>query len=408
MKSHMKRKHVQDCKYKCNFCNFEANAIVSMYKHKFDAHPEIDQEFRPQTISRTSHDFILNLLAEQNIALMEEVVNLKSELKDFKTEVVNSVVEVREQTKACLSKIVAKSNEDKPLMSAQPPVLPIHKTKAPPSVPDPIRAPRPPTHHVKKKTRYLSKPKILYIGDTVANNADFANVEKATNTRIRTVNDKKPRYSYNNVTDVASVALADTPVEDEYEQMILAPPTEDITNLDTFYTKPTDNIEDLKQKVYTSCKNTFTTAETALKNFPKLKNILIVEHPIRFDTEENDPVGIKPQLAKYANSIYAQLWLESPLKDKVLVCALNVNNRRGAKEHMHGIYGKHILTKSLIDVISNVLPSTRPSKLPNQTSDHTNCPQAMYQRRKKTTYQHNTYPNSYNIPVYNKFSLLGN
>ena len=323
----------------------------------------------------------------------------------MKTEVVTSVEEVKEQTKSCLSEIVAisSSKDDKASRTSSPPLTPVRHSQAPPRVPEPIRAPPPPTHHVKKKTAYLSKPRIRYVGNTAAHNADFANVEKATKTRIKTVKayssvkDEKSRNTYKNVTDVASGSLADTPVEDQYTQMILAAPTDDITYLDTSDLKPDDNIEVLKQKVYISCKNIFTVAETSLKNFPMLNKVVIVEHPIRSDNEDGDPIGIKPVLTKYANAIYAQLWLESAVKDKVLI------KNFGGKENM-----QYNLTESLIDMVSNALPYTRPSKLPNQTSDHTNCPQALYQKRKKTTYQPNTNHNSYNIPVYNKFSLLGN
>ena len=36
----------------------------------------------------------------------------------------------------------------------------------------------------KKKTPYLEKPKVLYIGDSAAHNANFAHIEKDTKSRI--------------------------------------------------------------------------------------------------------------------------------------------------------------------------------------------------------------------------------
>ena len=39
----------------------------------------------------------------------------------------------------------------------------------------------------KKKTPYLEKPKVLYIGDSVAHNANFAHIEKDTKSSITTV-----------------------------------------------------------------------------------------------------------------------------------------------------------------------------------------------------------------------------
>ena len=52
-----------------------------MYGHKFEAHPDIDADFRPQSNSKSTQEFILNFLAEQNIALMEEILILKNNMK---------------------------------------------------------------------------------------------------------------------------------------------------------------------------------------------------------------------------------------------------------------------------------------------------------------------------------------
>ena len=43
-----------------------------------------------------------------------------------------------------------------------------------------------PTYSRRGKSRFLQKPKILYIGDSVAQNADIAYLERETQSRIRT------------------------------------------------------------------------------------------------------------------------------------------------------------------------------------------------------------------------------
>ena len=93
--------------------------------------------------------------------------------------------------------------------------------------------------------------------------------------------------------------------------MVLSSPTVDITNLDTSKLKPDDNTEVFKQCVVVSCRNIFTTAENALKTHPKLRKVVVLEHPPRFDHVEVDPLGLKHQLAKFANMTYNQLWLAS-------------------------------------------------------------------------------------------------
>ena len=122
-----------------------------------------------------------------------------------------------------------------------------------------------------------------------------------------------------NITDTVYEALKDAHEDDEYTEMILASPTVDIANLDTSKLQPDDNTEAIKERVTISCINVFTAAENALKSHPKLEKVLILEHPTWLDSKDKDPLGMKPQLAKYANTFFRQLWFESPLKNKVLI-----------------------------------------------------------------------------------------
>ena len=146
-----------------------------------------------------------------------------------------------------------------------------------------------------KRSKYLMKPKVLYIGDSVAHNANFNIVEAETNVRVRTVKayssvyDKKAKWPKKNVTDVTPSALMKTWEEDEYTHLVIAAPTVDISNLDTSKLGPLDNIEYFKQEVVMSCKNIFTVAHEALKNKPSLNSVIIMEHAPRFDQKSVDP-----------------------------------------------------------------------------------------------------------------------
>ena len=228
MKTHVKQKHIQqDGKYKCNFCNFQANVNSAMYEHKFELHPEIDNEFGPQNKSSTSRDFILNLLAEQNIALIEEVLNLKKDFKDFKTQVSNSIVEVKEQTKSCLSEIVTtfKSNEDKPVPhSTAPPSEPAKPKEW--SEPDTVPKNRRKSQ-IKPKTAYQARRKVLYVTDSVGRNIEFPKVELETKCTIKTAKaysaayNKDAKWPHLNFNDVVNQELT----KQVYDTVVMTAPT---------------------------------------------------------------------------------------------------------------------------------------------------------------------------------------
>ena len=159
------------------------------------------------------------------------------------------------------------------------------------------------------------------IGDSIAQNANFAHIEKQTKSRIRTVKayssscDSKARWPQKNVTDVTSVALASCHKGDEFSYLVLAAPTVNITNLDTSQVEQLDNIEVFKQKVVVSCQNIFYVAHNALsKPFNTLKQVVIMEHLNRHDVSDVDPTELKPKLAKFANATFARLWNSSAMK----------------------------------------------------------------------------------------------
>ena len=68
LKHHIKRKHIQECKYQCSSCEFQSNLLIKIYEHKLNVHPDIPMDFHPKPIN--TKEFILNLLAEQNIDIL--------------------------------------------------------------------------------------------------------------------------------------------------------------------------------------------------------------------------------------------------------------------------------------------------------------------------------------------------
>jgi hypothetical protein len=113
----------------------------------------------------------------------------------------------------------------------------------------------------RKRSNFLMRNKVLYIGDSVAHNADFNTVERESNIRIRTVKayssvkDDKEKWPRKNMTGVTPPALMKTRKDDDYTHLVLSAPTVDITNLDTSKLTTADNVEYFKQEVVVSCKN---------------------------------------------------------------------------------------------------------------------------------------------------------
>ena len=101
----------------------------------------------------------------------------------------------------------------------------------------------------RKRSSFMKKPRILYIGDSVAHNAEFNNIEMVNRCRMRTmkayssVNDGRARWVKKNFADVAPLALKKTHEDDPYSHLVLSAPTVDITNIDTSKLTENDNME---------------------------------------------------------------------------------------------------------------------------------------------------------------------
>ena len=312
---------------------------------------------------------------------MEEIHKLKDyidkrldkieEKGDSGLKLINTKIEtLQSNTKKIETEALPSSNPCR-ISALSPNVQPVHGLVEPPNS-------YKHNHNIHKRKKhksvFLSKPKVLYIGDSIAHNVDFNTLEKTTNTRIKTakaygaVFDNNAKYPQMNMTDVAEEALDKIKNEDEFTELVLSAPTIDITNLDTSHIKPDDNTEALKQSVTVSCHNIFTAAEKALNTHPNLEKVLILEHPPRFDQPDIDPLGLKPQLARYANLVYNQLWLASSHKQRIKIgthkldCSENefndrykdVKTNRFDGLHMYGKDGRSSYTRNLISIFRNV------------------------------------------------------
>ena len=243
--------------------------------------------------------FLFNLLAEQNNDLLEEVINMKKAMIEFFGQLIDDFEDgmndmKNEARKHTRETAVALKNIQKQIKNAisgsklhdTKRKKPAAKTSSGTSLPpqpsgtgtkeqkgsgvgkafktkSATNPPPRPAHFRKKKSSYLQKTKVRFIGDSVSHNANFAYIEQETNYRIRTkkayssVRDNDARWPNKNLADIAPKALIDTHEEDEYSHLIIAAPTVDISNLDVTKLTPRDNVEVYKQKVIKSCENVF-------------------------------------------------------------------------------------------------------------------------------------------------------
>ena len=221
-----------------------------------------------------------------------------------------------------------------------------------------------------------------------------------------------------NFTNVVPDALAEAHHDDQYTHLVLAAPSVDITNIDVSNLKVDSNIEVYKQKVHISCQNMLTVATNALETHQTIEKVILMEHPPRHDTCIDDPTGLKPELAKFANVTLQHLVNTSSMKDKIIVGRHNLdfsNNMTNAifKDnysgrydgiHMYGQVASTMYCRSVLRMFTSVFPN----KSTNNTSDSTNrsCEQTLYQQRTNVrSYRPHI---EFSLPLRNRFEILGN
>ena len=155
-------------------------------------------------------------------------------------------------------------------------------------------------------------------------------------------------------------------------------------------------------------------AENSLRNNPSLAKVVILEHPPRFDTADMDPTSLKPNLARLANSTFGQLWLNSPLKNKISIGQLSLerngdstahfnryqNQKTGRYDgvHFYNRKGRADFTNSLKTIFLLALSQLNPTEALNGfgTTQSDNFTEAGYQKR-------NFGPS---VPTRNRFNAL--
>ena len=249
-----------------------------------------------------------------------------------------------------------------------------------------------------KKTSYMSKPKVLMIGDSVSQKLNFRKIEEVTNSTIRTAKgytsgwNQSPNSEQFNITEVTRTQLE----KGKFERLVLATPKFDIAEATTNI-NPGEVIAHLKAKVKESCQNIISVAENSLAVHKSLKNVTIMEHSSHFDTKQVDSMSMKSNLENYANSYLRELWFESPYKNNIYI----------------GSVGKAGDLESVINILVssfNIKTSPQQRNKYEDDYDHTRCSQAMYMKRQAQKMRLYSSVVSGKAPVrtYNRYSPLNN
>ena len=224
-----------------------------------------------------------------------------------------------------------------------------------------------------KKSGYLTKPKVLLVTDSIGKKLELNTLERSKNIRIRSVkayssvDDKAARWPHCNVRDVVKAELGKAQLGDKYEHLLLSAPTVDITNINTSEFGPRDSTDALKKQITVSCQNMLNVAESALNENTGLRKVILMSHPPRFDKLNVDPMSLKPAMAKYANTTMSQLWLDSPLKNKILIGEHNMECSDEMKLRYDGVHiydsavGKKAYSRSVHAILGKALSAPPPT-----------------------------------------------
>ena len=220
--------------------------------------------------------------------------------------------------------------------------------------------------------------------------------------------------------------------------MIIQSGSIDITNLKTSNENVKNYVEYFKQQAIISASNLFTAVSNAINANPHLRQVLILKLTPRYDPLSRDPQGMKAALTQIYNNHISELWISSPLKDKIsignhdLECTGAIRDSRyryGDKYdglHMFGNSGRKAYTESVLIILRNsemikrsppnyfrrfhcdqTKPSSNKESLQNAKYASKivyTCPtqETDYLNDKDIRKNHSKYV--YSVPTYNRFS----
>ena len=385
LKEHMEQVH-SSVQYSCNFCNFTDNDKKEIEYHLSNDHEEF--------VILHKMAYQVNELSEKSNhveAFCTDMTNLLQNILDNQNEIKQELFLIRnsqsaKHTQNTAEKVEATQQRYSSTASSA-------RGTPPPSSTGRSSSPLP------VRPQEVSKPKTLYIGDSISSNVNIDALEKATKTQFITA--KAYSSTYDTVTNVAKHAarfpkanftavIPDKLQNEEFENLIIQAGSVDITNLKT-NVEPSKNSEYFKQVAVMSANNLFSACERAVGENPNLKKVVLMKQPPRYDPVTVDPCSIKPVLSELFNSTLVQCWMSSKLKDRIFLGSHNIDCTGGIREaryretqtgrfdglHLLGSSGKKAYTNSVLNILNL-------AEMVDPDFNHSHCPQTRYQTWKKS------------------------
>ena len=237
LRKHIQKKHIkmdQKNEYHCDSCEYKSSDLPGIWTHKLNKHSGGNH-----AIGNSPLETIMSILVEQNANIVEEINSLKDGIAVFFNQLGGGIQDnfdyltKKNNDKNASIKEVLKTIHIKVDNLERDPADEITKSKMPntSSVPKPSQNSRPESSALplsskqsasnipkgKRRNQYLSKPRVLYVGDSIAHNVNLKHIESKTSFRMtkkkayNSIYDDRARWPAQNIYDVTKNALEIVP-----------------------------------------------------------------------------------------------------------------------------------------------------------------------------------------------------
>ena len=298
--------------FKCDICGYNAIDDTSLSLHKIRSHEEYGNMHQKDSmmvfcnamgkmmmdnnelIAKMNGDTNKNMgkMIETQGKLEESIGCRKTEIQDLKFEIVrlkeNKAENVKTNDAGGVAKDGASTTNNKKNKEHTPKVSNVR--------------------HAKNQSQ---EERVSWIGTSISKALDKSKFEKDLNVNLNITKaycikeEANARYKEANFKAIVPEVIE----KQEPDVVVLQTGSIEITNIDVkrALMDSERNIDEYKkewfEKVEEDSKNLFDVAQNALKKNNKVKKVIILKRLPRHDTNSSDPIGIKSQLSKYANSI---------------------------------------------------------------------------------------------------------
>ena len=418
LKEHKARKHNVKT-FPCDICGLVFANFIFLQEHRIAIHKDEScrycdyraknkEDLEEHLVYQHEEYIILHSLAKEVDKINEQFSTVEtfgkqlSTYETFMTDILSVLKSLLEGQNAMKQELFILQNSHHIKNQKNLNKTDIHTKVSPPASPS---NPSPKASSSSSSGPRASTPKpqsqLLFIGDSITNALDTKVIAQAADAKITKVKaysavhddvsntaKQAAKIPHQNVTNVCEKELA----KNEFDGLILQAGSVDISNLNT-RNNATEHFEYFSQETTKSAENVFQVAESSLKNHPNLKKVVIMKQIPRYDTEQIDPLQIKPALSEVYNNKLSDLWLHSTMKEKIFVgshdriaCTGGIREARyrctqsGRFDgvHLYGPSGMKTYTNSVLEILRNA------SLIPN---DSLSCPQFQYQNRNSDSSQ---------------------